>query len=46
MNYSRGIEKRNIEIAKRMLQEKVEIKFVGSVTGLTIDEILKLQNKI
>jgi len=41
-----GINQRNIEIAKRMLQEKVEMKFVASVTGLTTDEVLKLQNRL
>ena len=43
---ARGVKKRNFEIAKRMLQENIEIKFVASVTGLTTDEILKLQNRI
>ena len=37
-----GIEK----IAKRMLKEKVDIKFISSVTSLSIDEILKLKNKL
>jgi len=41
-----GINQRNIEIARRMLQEKTDIKFISSVTGLSVDEILKLQNKM
>jgi predicted transposase/invertase (TIGR01784 family) len=41
---AKGIEKRNVEIACRMLKEKTDIKFITSVTGLSIDEILKLQN--
>jgi predicted transposase YdaD len=43
---ARGIEKRNLEIARRMLQEKTDIKFISSVTGLSTDEILKIQNKM
>lgn len=39
---ARGIEK----TAKRMLKENTNIKFIASVTGLSIDEILKLQNKM
>ena len=46
---ARGIQKgatnKVIEIARRMLQEKTDIKFISSVTGLSSDEILKLQNK-
>ena len=37
-----GIEK----IAKRMLKEKVDLKFISSVTSLSIDEVLKLKNKL
>jgi predicted transposase YdaD len=37
-----GIEK----IARRMLKENTDIKFITSVTGLSTDEILKLQNKM
>jgi predicted transposase/invertase (TIGR01784 family) len=39
---ARGVEK----TARRMLQEKTDIKFIASVTGLSTDEILKLQNKL
>ena len=41
-----GINQRNIEIARRMLQEKTDIKFISSVTGLSTDEILDLKNKL
>lgn len=41
-----GAEKRSLEIACRMLQEKTDIKFISSVTGLSTDEILKIQNKM
>jgi predicted transposase YdaD len=37
-----GIEK----IAINMLKEKGEHKFISTVTGLSKEEILKLQNKI
>ena len=43
---ARGVEKRNIEIARRMLKENTDIKFISSVTGLSTDEILKIQNKM
>ena len=39
---AKGVEK----IARRMLKENTDIKFIASVTGFTIDEILKLQNKM
>jgi len=42
----KGMYQRNIEIARRMLQENTDIKFIASVTGLSTDEILKLQNKM
>jgi len=37
-----GVEK----TARRMLQENTDINFISSVTGLSIDDILKIQNKI
>ena len=43
---ARGVEKRNIEIARRMLRENTDIKFISSVTGLSTDDILKIQNKM
>ena len=43
---ARGAEKRNIEIAHRMLEEKTDIKLIASVTGLSKDEISKIQNKL
>jgi len=42
---ARGVEKRNLEIAIRMLQQKSDIKFIASVTGLSSNEILKLKSK-
>ena len=41
-----GINLRNIEIARRMLKEKTDIKFISSVTGLSNDDILRIQNKM
>ena len=46
----KGIEKgantKALEIARRMLQEKTDVKFISSVTGLSTDDILKVQNKM
>jgi predicted transposase/invertase (TIGR01784 family) len=39
-------EARVIEIARRMLKENTDIKFISSVTGLSTDDILKLQSKM
>lgn len=36
----------SIKIATNMLKEKLDIKLIASVTGLSKEEILKLQNKI
>jgi predicted transposase YdaD len=41
---ARGANTKAMEIAQRMLKEKTDIKFIASVTGLSTDEILKLQN--
>ena len=41
-----GINQRNVEIAHRMLQEKTDIKFISSVTGLSTDDIQNIQNKM
>jgi len=39
---AKGVEK----TARRMLQENTDIKFIASVTGLTVDDILKLKNNL
>ena len=41
----KGIEKRNIEVAINMIKQKLDNKLIASVTGLTLEEILKLKNK-
>ncbi|MCP5363524.1 MAG: Rpn family recombination-promoting nuclease/putative transposase [Rickettsiaceae bacterium] len=41
----KGIEKRNIEVAINMIKQKLDNKLISSVTGLTLEEILKLKNK-
>ena len=41
----KGIEKRNIEIAKKMLQENIAIETIIKITGLTKEEIEKIKNK-
>ena len=38
----KGIEKRNIEIAKKMLQENIAIETMIKITGLTKEEIEKI----
>jgi predicted transposase YdaD len=43
---ARGANTKAMEIVQRMLKEKTDIKFIASVTGLSTDEILKLQNKM
>ena len=42
---AKGIEKRNIEVAINMIKQKLDDKLISSVTGLTLEEILKLKNK-
>jgi len=42
----KGANTKAIEIIRRMLQEKVDIKLISSVTGLSTDAILKIQNKL
>ena len=42
----RGANTKALEIARRMLQENTDIKFISSVTGLSTDDILKIQNKM
>ena len=37
-----GIERRNIDIAKNMLNERIDIKTISKVTGLSEQEILEL----
>ena len=45
----KGIEKGRLEAiqntAIKMLQQKADLKFISAVTGLSRDEILKLQSK-
>ena len=41
-----GIAERNIEIARRMIKENVDMNFISSVTDLSADELLKLKNRI
>ena len=42
----KGANTKAMEIARRMLKENTDVKFIASVTGLSTDEILKLQNKM
>ena len=43
---ARGIEKEKSLIVQKMLKENADIRFIASVTGISSDEILKLQNKM
>ena len=38
-----GMKKKNIEIAKKMLKENMDIKLISKLTSLTEDEIKKLK---
>ena len=37
-----GIKNRNIEIAKNMIKENIDIDIISKITGLTKEEIEKL----
>ena len=41
-----GVEKRNIEVAINMLNQKLNDKLISSVTGLSLEEITKLKSRI
>lgn len=41
--YEKGIEAGKIEIVKEMLKDKVDIKTIMKYTGLTEEEIIKLE---
>ena len=43
ISYNEGKEERNIEIAKSMLNKKMEINLISELTGLTIGEISVLK---
>ena len=38
-----GIEQRNIEIAKNLLNQKIDINIISKTTGLSIDKINELK---
>ncbi len=43
MSYNEGQNDSKLEIAKKMLQMKTDIDFISKATGLSNEEILKLQ---
>ncbi len=43
MSYNEGQNDSKLEIAKKMLQMKTDIDFISETTGLSNEEILKLQ---
>lgn len=38
-----GQKEKQLEIARKLLEENIDIKTISKATGLTIDEILKLK---
>lgn len=40
----KNIEKRSIEIAISMLKQNLELNMISAVTGLSLDQILKLKD--
>jgi predicted transposase/invertase (TIGR01784 family) len=41
-----GINERNIEIAKNLLSENIEINIISKTTGLSIDELNDIKDGI
>jgi predicted transposase/invertase (TIGR01784 family) len=41
----KGVEKRNIEIAERLLSENAELAFIAKITGLSLAKIEELKKK-
>ena len=40
--YERGMQEKNLQIAKQMKIEKIDIKIISKITGLTEEEINKI----
>lgn len=40
--YSNGLQEKNLQIAKQMKIEKIDIKIISKITGLTEEEINKI----
>ncbi len=40
-----GIEQNKIEVAKSMLKKKIELEIISECTGLSIEEIIKINEK-
>ena len=40
--YSKGIQENNKQIVKQMKKEKIDIKTISKITGLTEEEINKI----
>ena len=38
-----GIEQNNIDVAKKMLEEKLPLETISKITGLSTEEVLKLK---
>ena len=40
--YNKGIKQNNIDVAKKMLEEKLPLETISKITGLTNEEITEL----
>ena len=43
--YDKGKSERNLEIAKNLLRQNIDIQIISSATGLSADEIEKLRKE-
>ena len=41
--HEKGIEQNNIDVAKKMLEEKLPLETISKITGLSTEEVLKLK---
>ncbi|MBQ8218903.1 MAG: hypothetical protein IJZ79_04045, partial [Bacilli bacterium] len=44
--FEQGIEQKNIEIAKKMLAKDTDINFISEITGLSIEDINKINDEL
>ena len=41
--HEQGIKQNNIDVAKKMLEEKLPLETISKITGLSTEEVLKLK---
>ena len=46
LGIEQGIEQRNIEMVRNMLNENISIDLISKVSGLSIEEIEEIKNKM